>query len=246
MKTNQTDQPDTAQYKKYCRKILSHKIILASLIKECVEEFRDFDIHYICDNCIEGNPEISEIPDLGRDESKPDIQEEQKAFYDIRFYAVVPQSDQLIKLIINIDIPKKKIHHNARVKLGMYYAARLLSMQDEASFTQAHCRDANMAYSIWICPDDSGTINDAIVRYKTAEEVVLGQAPSEFSSGIMQVVTMYLSTCKQDSDDSKGFVRLMKILLSAKASIDDKTTALKELSDIVPDNMFEKDLIMIK
>lgn len=245
MKQNQTGLPDMARYEKYCRKILSHKIILAYIIKECVDELKDYDIHYICDCCIEGNPEILQLPEINMDQPDPEMQTDQKSFYDIRFYAVVPQTDQLIKLIINIDIPKKKIHHNSRVKRGIYNASRLLSMQDETSFTQAHCRDASRVYSIWICPDESGLINDAVLRYKMTEETLTGQPPAEFSADIMQVVTIYLSMCQQSEDYSTGFIKLLKTLLSRNASVSDKNRVIKELSDIVPDKMFEKDLLMI-
>ncbi len=245
MKQNQSKQLDMARYQNYCRKILSHKIILAYIIKECVEEFREFNIHYICDNCIEGNPEITLLSDLKSDQPDSDPQKDPKSFYDIRFYAVVPQTDQLIKLIINVDIPKKKIHHNTRVKRGMYYAARLLCMQDETSFTQAHCRDASSVYSIWICPDDSGLINDAMMRYKATEETLTGQSPAEFTADIMQVITIYLSTCQQSGDDSTGLMKLLKTLLSTTVPISDKNRVIKELSDVIPDKMFEKDLLMI-
>ncbi len=244
MKSAQTSHPDKASYKKYCKKLLSHKIILASIIKECVNEFAELDIHYICGSCIEGNPEISEIPSIDENDLSHKNELIQEAFYDLRFYAVIPQTDELIKFIINIDIPEKRKLHSARVKRGMYYSSQLLSMQDEASFTEANCRDASRVYSIWICPDNSGRTSDAILCYKFSEEVVLGSAPELFSSGVTQVVTIYLDTSHQEQ--GTGLIGLLKTLLSADVPVSEKIETLRNLSEIVPDEMFEKDLRLIE
>jgi hypothetical protein len=50
-----------ARYDRHCKNLLAHKIILAHILKECVEEFKDFDVDYIADYCIEGTPQISEL-----------------------------------------------------------------------------------------------------------------------------------------------------------------------------------------
>ena len=41
--------------------MVKHRIILAEILKECVEEFKDFDIKYIEDNCFVGEVQVNEV-----------------------------------------------------------------------------------------------------------------------------------------------------------------------------------------
>ena len=43
------------------KKLIKHRIILAEILKECVEEFKDFDIKYIEDNCFVGEVQVNEV-----------------------------------------------------------------------------------------------------------------------------------------------------------------------------------------
>ena len=44
-----------------CKKLLSFKIFLAHILKNCIDEFKNFDPEEIADKYIEGEPKISEI-----------------------------------------------------------------------------------------------------------------------------------------------------------------------------------------
>lgn len=50
-----------AQYDACVKRLLSEKIILAWILKECVSEFKCFTIPQIMNECIEGEPKISSI-----------------------------------------------------------------------------------------------------------------------------------------------------------------------------------------
>ena len=41
------------QYDAICKKLLSEKMVLAWILKETVNEFRNYDISYIVNNCLE-------------------------------------------------------------------------------------------------------------------------------------------------------------------------------------------------
>ena len=69
---NSINASDTrAKLDAVAKKLVKHRIILAEILKECVEEFKDFDIKYIEDNCFVGEVQVNEvwvrIPESRRD-----------------------------------------------------------------------------------------------------------------------------------------------------------------------------------
>lgn len=86
-----------AQYDAACKRVLSEKIILAYIMKACLEEFSDASLDDITNKYIEGTPEIGETPVLA--DSVPRIQggpsedatiHEGTVMFDIRFRAIAP------------------------------------------------------------------------------------------------------------------------------------------------------------
>ena len=120
-----------AQLDAACKRVLAIKIILAWIMKSCLEEFRDFDVNEIAEKYIEGEPTISKIA-VSPDETNAGqrihgigIEDatltEGTVTYDIRFFAAVPASGERIRLIINIEAqgdfyPGYPLH-----KRGSYY-----------------------------------------------------------------------------------------------------------------------------
>ena len=48
-----------AAYDNACKRLLANKEILARILKECVEEYKDCDVKDIAEKYIEGEPSIS-------------------------------------------------------------------------------------------------------------------------------------------------------------------------------------------
>ena len=104
-----------ANYDAACKRLLANKIILAWIMKSCLEEFQDFTVDEIADKYIEGSPQIARIavnPDEETDSKGEQIEgsktedstmKEGTVTYDIRFYALVPQTAETIKLILNVE-----------------------------------------------------------------------------------------------------------------------------------------------
>ena len=99
------------KYDTVCKKVLSQKPILAKILKSCVSEYKDYDMKFIEEQCIEGNT-VSFNTGVNPDESYPHItgddtvdklEREGTVYYDIRFNTLVPGTDEYIKLIINIE-----------------------------------------------------------------------------------------------------------------------------------------------
>ena len=106
---------DRANYDAACKRLLANKIILAWIMKSCLEEFRDFAVDEIAEKYIEGSPQIAQIAvnlDEGTDSKGEQIEggktedstmKEGTITYDIRFYALVSQSKETIKLILIVE-----------------------------------------------------------------------------------------------------------------------------------------------
>jgi len=102
-----------AQLDAACKRLLAVKIILAWIMKSCLDEYRDFDVNEIAEKYIEGEPVISKIA-VAPDEtnatqrvhgigSEDTSLTEGTVTYDIRFLAIAPVSGELIRLIVNIE-----------------------------------------------------------------------------------------------------------------------------------------------
>ena len=52
---------EKASYDAACKRLLSEKIILAWIMKNCLEEYRDCDVDEIAEKYIEGTPQIGEV-----------------------------------------------------------------------------------------------------------------------------------------------------------------------------------------
>ena len=102
-----------AQLDAACKQVLAVKIILAWIMKCCLEEFRDHDVNEIAEKYIEGEPAISKVavsPDkTNADQRIHGISNEDTSLtegtvtYDIRFLARVPRSGELIRIIIDLE-----------------------------------------------------------------------------------------------------------------------------------------------
>ena len=93
---------EKASYDAACKRLLSEKIILAWIMKDCLEEYRACNVEEIAEKYIEGSPQVGEVA-VAPDESKrvSVIQgagnedaslTEGTVFYDIRFLAIAPVS----------------------------------------------------------------------------------------------------------------------------------------------------------
>lgn len=102
---------DSAGYDAACKRVLSEKAILARIMKSCLEEYKDCDVNDIAEKYIEGQPQVSAVPVLpdeggtvisGMDTEDKSVREG-TVTYDIRFRAIVPDSEEQIALIINVE-----------------------------------------------------------------------------------------------------------------------------------------------
>ncbi len=166
------------QFDTYCKRILGNKYILAWLLKDTVKEFSKMAIEKILE-CIEGEIEIGKtavnpgetnqekITGISTEDTVP---EEGTVYYDLRFFAYLPNGEERIKLIINVEAQKSFWPGYELVSRGIFYGARMISAQLGTEFQIPNYNDIKKVYSIWICMNTPQYIGNAVSEYHIVKE----------------------------------------------------------------------------
>ena len=233
-----------AQYDACVKRILSEKIILAWILKECVDEFKQYSIPQIMKECIEGEPKISTVAvDQDEMDYTEDIDEndtaieglntednsikEGKVYYDIRFYAVVPDTKAPIHLIINIEAQKSDKTTYPIIKRAIYYVSRMISAQKNKVFTKSQYEKIRKVYSIWILMNTDEDRSNTITEYRISERNVVGvYKEKESNYDLLTVVMLGLGNVKKAED--KPILKLLDVLLSSDTKLEQKKEILEK------------------
>ena len=128
---------EKAGYDAACKRLLSEKSILAWIMKSCLTEYQDCSIKDIVEKYIEGQPSVESVP-VAPDQTNPVIrgmrtedisQTEGTVTYDVRFYAYAPGTDELIRLIVNVEAQQRYNAGYPLLKRAIYYCSRMISAQ---------------------------------------------------------------------------------------------------------------------
>lgn len=95
--------------------------------------------------------------------------------YDIRFYAVAPQTGEMIRLIINVEAQNDFYPGYPIIKRGIYYCSRMVSSQYGVEFTGSHFEKIKKVYSIWVCANPPQYRENTVTRYTIQEENLIGE-----------------------------------------------------------------------
>lgn len=227
---------EKASYDAACKRLLSEKIILAWIMKNCLEEYRDCDVDEIAGKYIEGTPQVGEVA-VAPDESSyvSMIQgagsqdaslTEGTVTYDIRFLAIAPVSGELIRLIINIEAQNDFYPGYPLIKRGIYYCSRMISAQYGTEFTKSHYENIKKVYSIWICMNPPKNRENSITRYYIAEENLVGSVKERKADyDLMAAVMICLG---REDDSGTDLLKLLNVLLSTETGSQDKCQILEE------------------
>ena len=226
---NSIDASDTrAKLDAVAKKLIKHRIILAEILKECVEEFEGYDIKYIEKNCFVGEVQVNEVsvdqdvPDadsaiVGSD-TEDNSDSEGLVRYDLVFDAIIPKTSKVIRLVINIEIQVNTKLSYAIVTRGVYYAARLISRQKGTVFERSDYDKIQKVYTIWICPSPSGDNTNSIVEYGLKPTKTIGTVNEPVENyDKMKIIIISLNDKGMEEDNS--IIRLLSTLLSTTESV---------------------------
>lgn len=244
---------EKASYDAACKRLLSEKIILAWIMKNCLEEYQDCDVNEIAEKYIEKTPQISEVA-VAPDESNKvsmihgagneDVSlTEGTVTYDIRFLATAPVSGELIRLIINIEAQNDFYPGYPLIKRGIYYCSRMISAHYGTEFTNAHYENIKKVYSIWICMNPPKSRENSITRYYIAEENLVGSVKERKSDyDLMAAVMICLG---KEGDSGTDLLKLLNVLLSTETGSQDKCQILEEDFHIRMTQTLESEVLLM-
>lgn len=235
-----------AQYDACVKKLLSERIILAWILKECVSEFKQYSIPQIAKDCIEGEPKVAVVAvdqdELDYVEEIADKQieglntedtsiREGKVYYDIRFDAVVPDTKEPVCLIINVEAQKSDKTPYPLIKRAIYYVSRMISAQKNKIFTKSHYEKIRKVYSIWILMNVDEEKANTITEYSISEKNVVGAVKEKESNyDLLTVIMLRLGNADKATDEP--ILRLLDVLLSAETKPEEKKEILETDFDI--------------
>lgn len=241
------------QYDERVKNVLAEKIVLAWILKFSAKEFYQMDYSEIVE-CIEGEPEVSLVRvnpgETNEVRQKPNrttgMKNEDKVvgegviYFDIRFYAWVPELKERIKLIINIEAQKSFYPGYEIVTRGVFYSGRMLSAQLHTEFEIPDYDSLKKVYSIWICMNAPEYIGNAISRYTLVkEDIVSGIPDKQHAYDKIAVVVICLN---EKMEKETEFLRMLNTLLSPEKSIEEKKWELEETFHIEMEKKLEKEL----
>ena len=230
---------DKARYDAACKRLLSERIILAWIMKACVEEFRDCEIQEIAAKYIVGTPQVGVVP-VDPDESNGTAQGEIAGTgvedatmtegivtYDVRFMAAAPVSGELIRLIINVEAQNNFYPGYPLIKRGIYYCSRMISAQCGTEFINAHYEKLKKVYSIWICMNPPKNRKNTITCYRIAENNLVGSVKEQKAYyDLMTAVMVCLGA--EDDQNYEGLLKLLDVLFSTEANLKEKQEILEQ------------------
>ena len=226
---------ESLDYDASCKRILSEKIVLAWILKSCVTEFKDFDVQFIADQCIEGEPQIA-IASIAPDKTGPMIRgrnteqsssTENTFTFDIIFDAVVPGTDKVIRLIINVE-PQDDFYPGYPLpKRGIYYLGRMISSQAGTIFEHSDYGKLRKVISIWICTNPPKKRRNTITCYEMKERNIVGEDHEAIENyDLITLVMVHLGAEGEKNYD--GVLKLLGTLLTSDSSVDEKKRVLQE------------------
>ena len=241
---------EKAAYDNACKRLLANKIILAWIMKSCLEEYRDCGISEIASKYIEGEAQISEAA-VHPDEEAESLQitglntedstiNEGTVTYDIRFRAIVPDTGERISLIINVEAQNDFYPGYPIVKRNLYYCCRLVSSQYGAEFTNSHYEKIKKVYSIFICMNPPNYRKNTINQYSIQEENLIG----EFGENVeyYDLLTGIIICLGDVEDEMTGILKFLEVLLSSERSPKEKREILQEEFNIKMTQELEREV----
>ena len=250
---NITAAGEKAAYDAACKRLLANKIILAWIMKSCLEEYKTHSIHEIAEKYIEGVPQIAEAT-VNPDEETRNCGEQIRGVknedstiqegtitYDIRFLAIAPGTGETIRLMINVEAQNDFYPGYPIIKRALYYCSRMISSQYGSEFTETHYENIRKVYSIWICSNPPKRRENTITRYSIQEENLIGQV-SERKENYDLLTVVMICLGHADDDNYTGVLKLLGVLLSSEKEAEEKKKILQDDFDIAMTKTLESEV----
>lgn len=252
-----------AQYDEKAKKLLGHKIILAYILVNTIEEFREMNPKEVV-NYIEGEPYISVIPvDSGMtngkkkagDNPRKELEDtktteqvsrlntenseinEGMIRFDIIFY--VRMKDGLTQIIINVEAQKEEPRKYKIVNRAIFYICRIVSSQKGRDFVNSEYDDMKRVYSIWICMNMK---EHSLSHIHLEEQQIIGSHKWKGDLDLLNIIIIGIAKNLPEKEEKYELHRLLSALLSSDLEVEDKLDIMEKEYDIPLENDIRKDV----
>ena len=245
--TESIEQADGKKmYDKICKQILSNKMILAWIMKECMGEYQNIEVADIAEKYIEGSPHIGTI-NVATGENIYGMSTEDfninkgKIFHDIRYHTTVPSDGNYMDMIVNIEAQNEYNPGYPLLKRGIHYGSSMISGQYGTVYTNSEYQKIKKVYSIWICRNVPKYLENSITSYDFTETNHVGSVREKKSNyDLISIVMVYLG-CAKDEQYS-NVLNLLNTLLSEEVRAADKIDFLANNFQIQATKNFEREV----
>ena len=239
-------------YDASCKRLLSEKQVLALILKSCVQEFSEIEVERIANSCIDGTPFVSKVP-IEPDSTGSFLRgltnelispTEGTVRFDIYFDAIVPDKNEIIRLIINIEAQKDFDPCYQLLRRGVFYCCRMISSQYESVFERHHYEKIRKVYSIWICTKTPIKWNNTINTYCINENNIVGNAHVDVKNYDLMTIVM-ICIGRNNDEKSKGILRFLATLLLKDVPLETKKNIISNEYNIKLTKTMDKELSLM-
>jgi len=243
----QADEKD--MYDQTCKRILSNKIILAWIMKDCISEYQDLEVNDIASKYIEGVPDVGKANVVSSENEvihglpNEEVGSHGEFYYDIHYRALapIPSTDEFTKLIINIEAQNKYNPGYPLVKRGAYYASSMISGQYGTVFKNSNYQKIQKAVSIWICRDVAKYRENTIASYDVNETIIAGNVREKKADyDLLSIVMICLGRPKDEQQPN--ILKMLNTLLSKEVRAAEKIEFLETEFKIPATENLKKDV----
>lgn len=231
------------RYDEACKQILSEKIILAWIMKTCLEEYKSRTVEEIASQYIESTPQIGKASER-RDTNTSDAPRifglsaedasitEQTLEYDIRFSATAPRMNKWISLLMNLEAQNNYYPGYPLLKRAVYYNCRWISAQSGTVFTHSHYEKICKVYGIWLCMNPPKKHQQSITQYSIRESNLYGNVHVDQENyDLLSVIMICIGEPREydpDATQEEKLLRLLGVIFSRKLQAKEKKQILEQ------------------
>lgn len=232
-----------------CKKLLSHKIILAWILKYAVEEYAEHSINaiaerYIMDDsvCISQSILQQEVKRKSNSDKFLQVHDKQliglntenkpgkegRVTFDLLFRVRIPSTRKISTMLINIEAQDNFYPGYPLIKRAIYYCCRMITNQYGTIFQHAQYNKLQKVYSIWICTNPPKYRENTMVKYELSEKTLLGKVRElRKNFDLLSILIIGLKKNTIQTLEKNKLIDMLSILLSSTLSVDEKENILE-------------------
>ena len=241
-----------AQYDNKAKQLIGHKIILAHILVNTVEEFKGMNPADVV-QYIEGEPHIGSVPIdggvtnvekqekvIGLNTENSEINEEINEGmirFDIIFY--VRMQDGLSQIIVNVEAQKAEPSSYDILNRAIFYVSRMISSQKGRDFVKSNYNNIKRVYSIWICMNMD---EHSMSHIHLTRDDIIGSHNWKGDINLLNIVLVGLAEDLPEKTEKYELHRLLGALLSSKLNVDEKLDIIGNEFQIPLESDIRKDV----